>query len=351
MATASFTASRCSSAPSEPVVRKRWLVGPVFDLVLVSNLAWPFVACLAIWGMPWCQGPMSIVQVYFLSTPHRWITLALVFFDRDHFGRQPWRFGGLAATLCGLGGVLVWFNRYWPATANSLVLLMMVDYIWNAWHFAAQHAGIARIYGRLTRPEAPAADAEFEKSAIRVAVLWVFFRTAVQVAKSRPELVGDWLVPIEPWFPWADPVLMLPAISLLVKELLGARRETIGRWTYIASVLGLYGGQLLAIRAGNTAMLQAAFVAGAVFHAVEYLAVCTWSVRKKSTGVWLHVAPRTGVAMAVFIAVIGITNYAIHLQSAFAWTLLTLLVSLLHYAFDGMIWRSRPKTATRPAPA
>jgi hypothetical protein len=44
-----------------------------------------------------------------------------------------------------------------------------------------------------------------------------------------------------------------------------------------------------------------------------------------------------------------VTNYLLARQSYSAWSLVTLLVSLLHYGYDGMIWKSRP--ATKPASA
>src|SRR5215831_6300222 len=154
---------------------KIWLVGPWFDLVFLANLAWPVAVLLYFLRPADDQGPdvLSFFQIYFLSTPHRWITLVLVFCDSERFWKEPAKFGGLAIALVLLGLGLVGVAAFLPeiaglvgvsvgAMTSSLVLLMMLDYIWNAWHFAAQHAGIARIYGRTTRPEQSLPDAEFE---------------------------------------------------------------------------------------------------------------------------------------------------------------------------------------------
>ena len=130
------------------------------------------------------SNPLSLFQVYFLSTPHRWITLVLVFCDSDRFWKEPAKFGGVAVGLVLLGLGLVAVAGLAPQAANSLTLLMMLDYIWNAWHFASQHAGISRIYGRITRPEQSLPHAEFEKMALRTLVLWVFFRFAVHMASA-----------------------------------------------------------------------------------------------------------------------------------------------------------------------
>jgi len=327
---------------------KCWLVGPWFDLFFLANLAWPIAVLVALWRPLDEADPVSLFQVYFLSTPHRWITLVLVFFDSDRFLKEPAKFGGVALGLILLGLALVAVAGLVPYAANSLMLLMMLDYIWNAWHFAAQHAGISRIYGRITRPEQTQAHAEFEKSAIRTLVLWVFFRFAVHMA-IRSEY-GAGIAWLAPWLAWLDPLAVVPATILLFREFTAFRSQTLGRVLYIASVIAIYSAQLLAIHLEETAWMIAFFFAGAIFHAVEYLAVCNWSVQKRTTGIWHYQITRTGIALVVFMGVLGAANYFINAQSVYVWQLMTLLVSLLHYAYDGMIWRAKP-APTKPIAA
>jgi hypothetical protein len=325
-----------------PTVRtvKSWLVSPWFDLFFIANLAWPVAVLIALWRPLDDANPVSLFQVYFLSTPHRWITLVLVFCDSDRFWKEPAKFGGVALGLILLGLALVGVAGFVPYAANSLLLLMMLDYIWNAWHFAAQHAGIARIYGRITRPEQTLPHAEFEKTAIRSLVLWVFFRFAVHMA-SRSEYSAsvEW---VTPWLPWIDPFAMIMPAILLVREAAAFRAQTLGRVVYIGSVIAIYGAQLFAINQENTTWMVAFFFAGAIFHAVEYLAICNWSVQKRTTGIWHYQMTRTGLAVFVFMSVLGAANYFVNAQSVYAWQLMTLLVSLLHYGFDGIIWKAKP---------
>jgi hypothetical protein len=335
------------AAPAKPA--KTWLVGPLFDSLLVANLTWPAVVLLALVGPgAFVDGPLTALQVYFLSTPHRWITLVLVFFDRDRFWAQPWKFGGLAVGLIGLGLALVALGAAWPRAAHSLVLLMMLDYVWNAWHFAAQHAGIARIYGRATRPEQSLKAASFEKMAIRTLVLWTFFRTAVASARHSPYVDLSGMPGLFTALEWLDPLVLVAPLVLLARELGTYRPECRGRVLYIGSVVAMYAAQVLAIRAEQYALTAALFLGAAIFHATEYLAVCAWSVRKKTTGVWRYTAPRLGLAVLAFMVVMMISNMLIMSASWYAWALMTLLVSLLHYAYDGIIWRAKP--AAKPAP-
>jgi hypothetical protein len=323
---------------------KRWLVGPWFDLFFVANLAWPIVALFGLDHAGEGKEAISFFQIYFLSTPHRWITLVLVFCDSDRFWKEPAKFGGVAAGLVLLGLVLAGIGALVPAATNTLVLLMMLDYIWNAWHFAAQHAGISRIYGRITRPDQSLAHAEFEKTALRILVLWVFFRFAMFMA-SHSAYSGNtmWLTT---WLPWLDPLAVVPVVVLLAREIGALRIQSMGRLLYISSVIALYSTQLLALRLEAQRWMWALFLGGAVFHAVEYLAVCNWSVQKRTTGIWQYQITRTGLALFIFMAVLGIGNWLLAEQSMYAWALVTLLVSLLHYAYDGMIWRAKPAAKT-----
>lgn len=339
-----------SLAAAKPV--KRWLVGPWFDLFFLANLAWPIAVLLfytrslhrdASLGEVEEFDSLVLFQMYFLSTPHRWITLVLVFCDSDRFWKEPAKFGGLALGLITLGLALVGVAGFLPYAGGSLMLLMMLDYIWNAWHFAAQHAGISRIYGRIARPEQSFGHAEFEKMALRTLVLWVFLRFAVYMAtRSQYGANVEW---IAPWLQWLDPLALVPAIVLVAREVGAFRPQCLGRLFYIGSVIAIYAAQLLAIRVESMAWMMAFFFAGAIFHAVEYLAICNWSVQKRTTGIWRYQITRTGIALFAFMAVLGAANWFVNVQSLYAWQLITLLVSLLHYAYDGIIWRAKPASA------
>ena len=59
-----------------------WLVSPAFDLLFLANLGW-LLALVP--GYVAAEGTVHIEfwQIYFLTTPHRWITLLLVAADPD----------------------------------------------------------------------------------------------------------------------------------------------------------------------------------------------------------------------------------------------------------------------------
>jgi hypothetical protein len=335
------------AAPGVPRPGRPWLVGPTFDLLLVANLAWPLVALLAYDYTSPAHATLSFLQVYLISTPHRWITLAVVFLDRDQFWARPGRFALIGSLLVGAGLGLVGVSAAVFGWDESLKLLMMADAVWNAWHFAAQHAGIARIYGRQARPDLSATAVDFERVALRLLVLWTFVRLFALYGVRRPE-AGFGVLPPQTlgWLDWLDLLAATPATVVLVREMMAAATGVGGRLAYLGSVVTLYAATLAAVRWQSDAWLGPLVLASAVFHAVEYLAVVAWSARRRSGSVWAYVVPRLGLTVAAFMLVLMAANWFLASQSMYAWMLVTLLVSLLHYGYDGMIWKSRP--APRP---
>src|SRR5262249_53004532 len=125
-------------APTGPA--KHWVLAPWLDLLFFANLTWPLVALAALLGAAASSWDGSSIvqsltfwQIYFLSTPHRWITLGLVFLDEAKFQQRPRTFVGLALV------VIVAVTAVVMGTGTTL-LLVAIDYFWNAWHFAAQHS-------------------------------------------------------------------------------------------------------------------------------------------------------------------------------------------------------------------
>src|SRR6185369_11459093 len=117
-----------------------WIVGPAFDLLFFANLGW---LVLLVPGFVSTDGATHVQfwQIYFLTAPHRWITLVLVATDPRRREGRTWLFVVLAL----LALALVW--GVWLST-GAFVCLLLIDYLWNGWHFASQHAGVLRIYSR-----------------------------------------------------------------------------------------------------------------------------------------------------------------------------------------------------------
>src|SRR5687767_6967580 len=105
----------------------RWIVSPAFDLLFLANVGW-LLAFVPGFVADDGTAHVEFWQIYFLTTPHRWITLFLVALDPD---RREGRaglflsFALLAAVL--IGGVYL--------STGEFRCLALVDYVWNGWHF------------------------------------------------------------------------------------------------------------------------------------------------------------------------------------------------------------------------
>jgi hypothetical protein len=339
------------------------LVGPAFDLLFLSNWTWPgiiLLTVLTVRALP--QGGfathpgLSFWQVYVLTTPHRWITLALVFLDRERFSHRPGAYLGVALTF------LLIIAAGWLA-AGTLALFMLLDYVWNAWHYASQHSGISRIYARAAHPDRRSSG-RFEKVALRVFILYAIFRLLMHPTFSRAELDTwpEWVLWIVATFfeglhglvnslrVFDLPVLLLPLL-ILVGELRNFQRTDLGRLVYLTSVFALYGGMILALHMEvDNRILLGAFLAISMFHATEYLAIVSWSIWKRHgrtpSTLFGHLVPRWGMVLVTFMSVLAITSWTMDRHYLRTWLVISLFVSYLHYAYDGMIWKTR-----RPASA
>lgn len=354
-----------SPAPPAPA-GKTWLFGPWLDLLFLSNLVWPLIALAAYLGghlSTWDNSPVvqSLVfwQIYFISTPHRWITLGLVFLDEDRFQQRP-------AAFMGIGVFIVLFVTAVTIGTGATLFLVAIDYFWNAWHFAAQHAGIARIYGRTCRP-ADQSGVVLEKVLLRTFILFAIFRAgmaacAIHCADATItqhtsqflfgmslEALHEGITAVDSFCRhWLDWVMLAIPAYLLLRELARYRPAGAGRLAYLASVCGAYTALLVAVHFQHASLLAVA-LAISLFHAIEYLAIVSWAVIKKhghsKAGLFAKLAPRWGLALGVFMLVLAISAWSIEQQLFNAWAVVTIAVSFMHYAYDGMIWKAR-----RPAP-
>jgi hypothetical protein len=305
-----------------------WLVSPWFDALFIANVAWPLLILLQLDEGFNGRAGLQFWQVYFVTTPHRWITLLLVFLDGERFQARRGTFLSLAAVVVAVClGVRL--------TTGALTCLLAIDYVWNAWHFAAQHHGIFRIYGRLGEAP-PDAPLTLEKWLLRGFLLYVALRIAsatwVEPAWERWLQRGDWIAAIAP-------------VWLLVRHAVLARTGSPGSLLYLSSVLVLYSSLLWAVHEHRLGLVLCLATASALFHATEYLSVVTWSVWRRHAvlqgrmGLLGHLAPRWGIALSVFVLILGSAGWFLDRGFMEGWLTINVIVAFLHYAYDGLIWR------------
>ena len=123
--------------PPPPAARSPWFFGPALDLLFVANLTWPLVAVVVFLNRRWLDLPVELLLTAVVGTPHRWITLPLLANDRERLTHRLGTIAGVgAATTAGFLGL-------WHFT-HDLGLLLLIRYLWNIWHVAAQNTGVSR---------------------------------------------------------------------------------------------------------------------------------------------------------------------------------------------------------------
>lgn len=305
-----------------------WLISPAVDLFFLANILWPLVFFLEFWGGFEAREGVVFWQVYFITTPHRWITLLIVFGDRG----LTQRFGRL---FFGLFVLIVAVCLTVRVSTGTLTCLLTVDYIWNAWHFGAQHHGIYRIYGRMT-PVGSTRFAEMEKWMMRLLVVYAAVR------------VAGWSWPyatVDAWLNGADWVLLALPLGLLIRESAGSLKIHAGRFVYLISVCVLYAAMILAVHYRRLDLVLMLTTASALFHATEYLTIVSWRVKnRRGEGQndllgWLM--PRWGLTLLLFAGIVGWMSWQLTTRTLQLWLLLNVMVAFLHYTYDGLIWKRK----------
>jgi hypothetical protein len=319
-----------SSGRGHPPPARGWLFGPGFDALFIANLAWPLIALTQFGDSFTGRAGLQFWQLYFITTPHRWITLVIVFADRDRFRQRRGIFIGLAVAFTALALGL-------RLGTGALTCLLAIDYVWNAWHFASQHHGIYRIYDRLAGTVPPAGTAA-EKWILRGFLLYVTLRVATS---TWPDAAWDNAFAILDWIAVAVPVW------LLAREFARPGASWQGRRLYLLSVLALYVSLLWAVHEHLLGLVLTLATTSALFHAIEYLAIVTWSVRQRHAsmadrlGLLSYFAPRWGIVLAVFGIILGAGGWLLDQEYLDEWLFINVIVAFLHYSYDGLIWRRR----------
>ena len=147
---------------------------------------------------------------------------------------------------------------------GALTCLLAVDYVWNAWHFAAQHHGIYRIYGRLGGPARGPGRRRSGPCAGSCCTSSSGWRPRPGRA-PRPRVLRAATGPRPAVPAW-------PCCGTAAG--LGRRRPRRLTWSAsAASTSGCSGRSTSGGRAGLSLT-----TASALFHAIEYLALVSWSV-------------------------------------------------------------------------
>jgi len=310
------------------------LVSPAFDLLGIANLGW--LLLLIPGAASDTDTAISFWQIYFVTLPHRWITLILVALDGDRrTGRTRTLIGTAILALAIVAGVYI--------GTGALTCLAVVDFAWNAWHFGSQHAGVLRMYSL----KAGAARSHVERWGLRLFVCYALLRTAAWTT--------GWTLGDSTWEQLrivADCLMFLMPLGVIASSVTNGR-ATAGRLLYLFSVCSLYAGLLAAVAFGADGFVLPLMAASAVFHASEYLAIVTLYANRRKTvgspGRFRSLANRWPTFLLFYIVALGTVGVVLEGAGSLwaeLWLAVNVWAALVHYSFDGLIWKLRaPATA------
>ncbi len=198
----------------------QWVRGPVWDAVFIQNAIWllPLVLWLA------HSGPARLDALYFAVTALFWIghrfTSAWLAYATEAYRpllkAQPVRFIGVplaVAILCFAILLPPDAALPWPRTERA-IMLAIVDYAFNTWHFAAQHFGALSLYRSRAGRSASRATRRIDRLfALGIGGALIFAADMLAGSVSYPD---RWLGPLSLWFATEQHAIRLCAIALLL---------------------------------------------------------------------------------------------------------------------------------------
>src|SRR5262249_20969571 len=154
--------------------------------------------------------------------------------------------------------------------------------------------------GRLANP-ADKSSGMFEKVVLRTFCVYVIARMAAApvMPLDRNQWLG-WIDAIVPALMYIDYAMLALPVILLEREFPQLSRAAAGPFVYLSSVCLLYTSILVSVHIEQKfGPIQAGLLLSlAIFHSTEYLAIVTWSVKKRHAkskeGFFAYVVPRWG---------------------------------------------------------
>jgi len=238
-----------TAAPARPSL---WVRGPVWDTLFVQNALWllPFALWLA-WGSA-ARGPLD--ALYFAITAlfwigHRltstWLAYGTAAY-RPLLKAEPVRFVvvPLAVTMACFA-ILLPPDTALPWTrVERVILLAILDYAFNTWHFAAQHFGALSLYrSRAGRSAARSTRRVDRIFALGVGGALIFVADLLAGSVAYPD---RWLGALPAWFAAEQQPIRLAATALLVAatvailiQELRAARPSLPRILYVIGLAAM----------------------------------------------------------------------------------------------------------------
>ena len=353
---------------------QHWVLDPVQDTVLIiaAPLLVLALALLAFRMLPAASATSLIIVTHVvLTVAHHLPTFIRIYGDVELFRRFRWSF--LLAPVIPLvfsAGVLGYINYRGLPVEYFLYLYIMLAF-WDPWHFLRQHYGFMRIYDRGN--EAPRTLASrMDLTLCSVWFVYIMLASGAWLADMFQDLYATAHMPVilavaPNAIAWATAVLR--DIALLVTGAYAIYLAWCWHRGYFISLAKLAlivatFGVMYVMYAPNAWMQSVApewtfkvgFAALGIVHMTQYLAI-VWRYNRRlgqmpgraRPGVFARLHARGGWIVALFYVLVCLGYGEIITTVHDSRLLMSVLLAvgftstLMHYYFDGFIWKLRHK--------
>lgn len=339
-------------APSVPAKRSLWIQGCWRDLILYVGTPLLLIPLFAVAQVRWTAQEIFVFVGAFGALGHHLPGMIRAYGDRALFERFRSRFIFAPVFLLT---VCVGFY-FWDVETNPVVLIV---FFWGIWHGMMQTYGFGRIYDAKTGSFAAAT----RRLDFAMCAIWFAAAVILSPARMNDMLGGSYACGL--------PFISPPALHLLQQTALIAAVVVLALWLANFVWMWIAGSRQNPVKIAlfltsiafwwycnnGIANILAGIALFEVFHDVQYLSI-VWiynrnRVEKDSSisGFMRFVFRRSGSLIGLYVGLVlayGSIGYLnAHLGMETVTRVLTGAVAasaLLHYYYDGFIWKVREKS-------
>lgn len=336
-----------TSATAPAPTASPWFRSPAFDFLLILGvpaLTWPVVTLAKDeWG-----APLMSQLILLTATGHYFATFVRAYGDLDLFARFRSRF--VVAPIVLLATCVGMFVAGWGAQ------LMVVVTAWAFWHWLAQAFGFARIYdikvgsfdARTALLDKALVIAGFVGTAtLTDGAVATFGKLALDAGIALPS--GETVAALQTVVGVVVAVVVVAYLGNLVATIAAGRAWSWQKQLMHVTTIGYYWFAFAWLP-----NVLIAHVLYELFHDIQYFAItwitCQGRSRRPGVAAWMRAMFRpTWLAAAGFVGVMvalgGVDAFGRHSfatgSSRDVWIGVFVTLALLHYYYDGFIWKAR----------
>ncbi len=348
-----------------------WLKGPAFDLLGLA-FCWLPIYAWTVWGLglggdvgresyPALATAMGVVLC--LTFVHRHYTFVLVYGDKETFAKAPRAFVLAPLFLIGAPALAALSETrlsLMGAEFRPLVPLLILSGSWNIWHTIQQRYGILRAYAAKGKVRQDRSDARLDQ-----ALLWCLtLCIVVWLPILRPEtfrghpsaqrvlrVIEGPAAALHQGALWLVSAVTLIVVLAYMRSELQVRapaRQRVPRLLFLGSTLALFGVFL-------THGPIAGYLCFGSAHAIEYIAFVhlygekRWSPRDPSRSFAGVLFSRAWLYAPILVGIFGGFFWLVRDgKGSIVYIAYYLGTSMMHFLFDGWIWKMRSPNVRMP---